>query len=84
MLDLLSYGDPLKYEVVEVTMSDIVALRIEFTPYINGHYQSKVIPVNYGNPCQDDEGFEGITHENAFNAIKAEYFWISAQFRAKI
>ena len=83
MLDLLSYGDPLKFEVVKVAISDIEALRIEISPYINGKYHSKFVPVNFGNATHDDEGFEGITHENPFSDIKADYFWISSDLRAK-
>ena len=83
MLDLLSYDDPLKFEVVKVSISNIEALRIEVRPYINGHYQSKFTPVNFGNVTEDDEGFEGITHENPFNDTEAEYFWISSDLRAK-
>ena len=36
MRDLISYDNPVKFEIVNVRVSDIEALRIELRPFING------------------------------------------------
>jgi len=83
MLDIMSYSDPLKFEVVIVSISDIEALKIELIPFVNGKYESKIVPIDFGSAIEKDEGFEGIISENPLSDIKAEYFWISSDLRAK-
>lgn len=83
MQDIVSYGDPLKYEIVKVAISGIQALRIELYPFVDGKYEPKFLPVNIGNVSEDDDVFEGIMHDNPFNEIEAEYFWISGDVKAK-
>ena len=82
MLDLLAYGNPLKFEVAKVAISDIEALRIELSPYVSGAYKSKIVPVDIGSTNGECEGFEGIIHENHFCETKGEYFWISSDLKA--
>lgn len=82
MLDLLSYGDPLKFEIVEVIISKIEALRIELTPYKDGMFLEKEVAVDIG-VINDDEGFEGGVGENALTETQADHFWVSADLRAK-
>ena len=83
MLDIMSFSDPLKYEIVNILIPDIESLKIELIPFVNGKYRSKLIPVDYGSATEKDEGFEGIIFENPLTDIKAEYFWISSDVRAK-
>ncbi len=83
MLDLLSYGDPLKFEIVEVVISKIEALRIEMTPNKNGIFFKKEIVVDIGVINEDDEGFEGGIGENALTETQSEKFWVSADVSAK-
>ena len=83
MLDILTYDDPLKYEIVNVSISEIEALRIELIPFVNGAYQSKIVPIDFGVATENDEGFEGTISENPLTEISAEYFWISSDLRAK-
>jgi hypothetical protein len=82
MLDLLSYSDPLSYEVVEVVVKEIEALRIAFTPYRNGRFEVREIPVQIGAPRDSDEGFEGVCFTNPFSDTPAEQFWVSGDLRA--
>ena len=83
MIDLLSYDDPLKFEVVDVNITEIDALRIDISPYDGAKYLAKETVVNVGHITDEDEGFEGIIEENPFSESKAKYFWISGDVNAK-
>lgn len=82
MLDLLSYDDPLSYEVVEVEAKEIEALRIAFTPYRNGRFGAEEISVLIGHPEDNDEGFEGCSATNPFSGEPADQYWVSGYLRA--
>lgn len=82
MLNLLSYSDPLSYEVVEVAVKEIEALRIAFTPYRNGRFEAEEVPVDIGAMRDGDEGFEGVCFKNPFSEVPAEQFWVSGDLRA--
>ncbi len=83
MKDIMGYLDPIKYEIVNVSISDIEALRIELRPFIDGKYEAEFFPIEIGNITDDDEGFEGVLRENQITDIEAEYFWITGDVRAK-
>jgi hypothetical protein len=83
MSDLLAYGDPARYEVVRVSVSDIEALRIEMWPFSAGAYGSVFVPVDLGAPTDNDEVIEGVIRENPFSDVGAEYFWLCSTLRAR-
>ncbi len=83
MEDIMAYTDPLKFEIVRVTISDIDALRIELKPFINGKYESDFIAINMGEITDEDDCFDGVLRENHITDIEAEYFWITGDVRAK-
>lgn len=80
-LDLVGLGNPLEYEIVKVSITNIVALRITLSPFRNGEYGESFTPVDFGNASEQDGGFEGIIYENPFTDEKAKYYWISSDYR---
>ncbi len=83
MHDLISYDEPVKFEIVNVRVSDIEAIRIELRPFINGKYGAMLVAAEIGTISEEDDVFEGVIYENPFSDLKAEYFWISGDLRAK-
>ncbi len=83
MHDLVSYENPVKFEIVNVIVSDFEALRIELRPFIDGKYEAMFAAAEIGTISEEDDVFEGIIYENPFSTIEAEYFWVSGDLRAK-
>ncbi len=83
MTDLLSYGDPLKFEIVNVSISEVKALQIEVSPYDGDKYLDREVVVSFGKVTEQDECFEGIIEECNLTKTKAKYFWISSDVNAK-
>ena len=82
MLDILGYQEPIKFEVVNVSISDIKALKIMVRPFINDRYSEQFIVTNFGDLSEDNNVIEGITYQNPFNDIEAEYYYLSAVLSA--
>lgn len=84
MSDLMWHDShTLKFEIVNVAIPEIEALRIELTPFIHGEYGAKFIAVDFGTVTDEDEVFEGIIRKNPLSDIDAEYFWLTGHVRAK-
>lgn len=82
MTDLISYTPKITYEYVEIAIKKIKSLNIFLCPFIDGQYRKEehftVGNLNY----LDSLGFEGVLNNNPFTKIKANYFWITADFEA--
>ncbi|MDM7861635.1 hypothetical protein QTP81_13625 [Alteromonas sp. ASW11-36] len=81
-VELVDIQHRLKYEVVEVRISGIQAISIELRPFQKGEYGPSSNPVSIGKTMGKSDYFEGITRENIFSSLEAEYFWISAELNA--
>lgn len=82
MTDLISYTPKPVYEYVEIAIQNIESLNVYLLPFINGRYAKEeslaIGKLNYSNSL----GFEGKIKANPFISIKANFFWITADFQA--
>ena len=81
-LDILGYAEHINFEVVNVAISDIKALKIMLRPFIDNCYAEQFTVADFGELTEDDDVIEGITYQNPFNDIEAEYYYLSADLRA--
>lgn len=82
MHDILSYDDPLKYEIVEIEICQIEALRVETIPFRYGRYGDPKLNVAIGKLEIESDGFEGVLLSNPFSESVAEHWWVGGDFHA--
>ncbi|TQV73702.1 hypothetical protein FLL45_12580 [Aliikangiella marina] len=82
MTDIQSYIEPIKFEEVDVRITDISALRVTLRPFIDGKYSAKELVVDIGDFAETGEVIEGIVRQNPLTDTNAEYFWLTGELKA--